>query len=149
MGASNRKIEDQVKYEDGKLYWVNPRKKSLIGKECGCVNSKGYRVISFHKKSKLVHHVVWYLHKGSWPDTSMDIDHINRNKQDNRIENLRQVSRRINALNNKAENVSLKGNKWRSRVGQVSLGCFNNKEEAIKAAQSYKKEVILKEVSYG
>lgn len=149
MAASNRKIEDQVRYEDGKLYWINPRKKCLVGKECGFVHSGGYRIIHCGTKKKLTHHVVWYLHTGSWPDPFMDIDHINMNKLDNRIENLRQVSRRINALNNKAENISLSGNKWRSRVGQFHLGCFNDKEEAIKAAQTYKKEVISKEVSCG
>ena len=149
MAASNKKIEDQVRYEDGKLYWINPRKKCLVGKECGSIQSAGYRIIHFYNKKILVHHIVWYLHTGSWPDPSMQIDHINMNKLDNRIENLRQVSRRINALNNKAENVSLRGNKWRSRVGSFHIGYFSDKEEAIKAAQSYKKEVILKEVSCG
>ena len=150
MAASNRKIEDQVRYEDGKLYWIKPRKKSLIEKECGYFSSSiGYRVMQCGDKKKLVHHVIWYLHNGVWPDPSMDIDHINMDIKDNRIENLRQVTRRVNALNNKAESVYLNGNKWRARVAQVHLGVFTNKDEAIQAAQLYKQSIISKETSYG
>jgi hypothetical protein len=71
------------------------------------------------------------------------------NIEDNRIENLRQVTRRVNALNNKAESVSLNGNKWRARVAKVHLGVFTNKDEAIQAAQLYKQSIISKETSYG
>jgi hypothetical protein len=150
VAASNRKIEDQVRYEDGKLYWLNPRKKSLIGKECGHFSSSiGYRVMQCGNKKKLVHHVIWYLHNGVWPDPLLQIDHINMNIEDNRIENLRQVTRRVNALNNKAESVSLNGNKWRARVAKVHLGVFTNKDEAIQAAQLYKQSIISKETSYG
>tara|TARA_R110000822_G_scaffold163597_2_gene303864 strand:+ start:1302 stop:1754 length:453 start_codon:yes stop_codon:yes gene_type:complete len=150
VAASNRKIEEQVRYADGKLYWVNPRKKSLIGKECGNLpKSTDYRVMKCENKKKFVHHVIWYLHKGSWPDSSMNIDHINMNKQDNRIENLRQVTRRVNSLNNKAENVSLSRNKWRAVVAQVHLGVFSNRDEAVQVAQLYKKSIISKETSYG
>lgn len=146
MAASNRKIEDQVRYEDGKLYWVNPRHKSLIGKECGFYDSYNqYRFMKCEGRRKRVHHVIWYLHKGSWPDPSMDMDHINMNKLDNRIENLRQVTRRVNSLNNKAENVTLNGNKWSAVVAQVYLGSFTNRDEAVQVAQLYKKNIILNE----
>ena len=44
-----------------------------------------------------LHHVVWAVCKGRWPE--QQIDHVNGNKQDNRFENLREVSDRENKLN--------------------------------------------------
>jgi len=148
VAASNRKIEDQVRYEDGKLYWLNPRKKSLLGKECGFLDPyQPYRFMKCEGERKRIHHVVWYLHKGVWPDPSMVMDHINMDKLDNRIENLRQVTNRVNALNNKAENVTLTGNKWRAVVAGVYLGSFTDRDEAVQVAQLYKKSIILNESS--
>ena len=44
-----------------------------------------------------LHHAVWAVCKGRWPE--QQIDHVNGNKHDNRIENLREVSDRENKLN--------------------------------------------------
>ena len=44
-----------------------------------------------------VHHAVWAVCKGRWPE--QQIDHINGNKHDNRIENLREVSQSENNMN--------------------------------------------------
>tara|TARA_R110000868_G_scaffold248502_2_gene505018 strand:- start:80 stop:577 length:498 start_codon:yes stop_codon:yes gene_type:complete len=148
VAASNSKIEDQVRYEDGKLYWVKPRQRSLIGKECGYYDpSKKYRFMSCEGRVTRVHHVVWYLHKGAWPNPLLDMDHINMNKLDNRIENLRQVTRRVNNLNRKAANVSVNGKKWRAVVAHVHLGSFADRDEAVQVAQLYKKSIILNESS--
>jgi hypothetical protein len=148
MAASNRKIEDQVEYtHDGKLIWLHPRKKSLIGTECGYKTKNGYLVMSSENKLVMVHHVVWYLHNGVWPDPNMDIDHINMNKLDNRIENLRQVPRTINALNNKALGVSKNGKGWRGRVGQEYVGTFEHRVDAIIAVRKEKDRLIAEGVS--
>ena len=44
-----------------------------------------------------LHHAVWAVCKGRWPE--LQIDHVNGNKHDNRIENLREVSNSENKLN--------------------------------------------------
>ena len=44
-----------------------------------------------------LHHAVWAVCKGRWP--KQQIDHINGNKHDNRIENLREVSQSENNMN--------------------------------------------------
>ena len=147
MAASNRKVEDQIQYTpEGKLIWLNPRKKCLVGVECGYVTEKGYRVVYCEGKLRMAHHIVWYLHMGVWPDPYMDIDHINMDKLDNRIENLRQVSRTVNALNNKALGVTKNGKSWRARIGQKYVGTFEHRVDAIIAARKAKDQLIEESV---
>jgi len=61
------------------------------------VHSDGYRMGQIHKVKVYAHRVAWALHHGSWP--SEQIDHINGDRADNRIANLRQASASENAKN--------------------------------------------------
>ena len=65
------------------------------------INKKGYLcVLCWIGKKRVfvqLHHAVWAVCKGRWPE--QQIDHVNGNKHDNRIENLREVSDRENKLN--------------------------------------------------
>jgi hypothetical protein len=142
MAASHRKIEDQVEYREGALYWTNPRKKCLVGLECGHTTQQGYRRMVCQNRLVFTHRVIWFICTGAWPADDMDIDHINRNKLDNRIENLREVSRSMNAFNTGSLNVSKNRNGWRARVGQKSLGTFKTKEEAEAVARKYKETYL-------
>lgn len=56
----------------------------------GNIKSTGYMRIKIDRVDYLYHHVVWFLCKQSWP---VEIDHIDRNKQNNKITNLRECSR--------------------------------------------------------
>lgn len=73
----------------------------FAGHECGSVDSHGYRVISYsHNGSRRIlkaHRLAWFIVHGVIPEG--DIDHVNRNRADNRFENLRAVSRSINNRN--------------------------------------------------
>ena len=74
-------------YIDGKLFWkISPHPKILIGTEAGW-NALGYRNVQINGKSYRTHRLVWLWYYGEWPDHG--IDHINRIRNDNRIENLR------------------------------------------------------------
>ena len=64
-------------------------------------DKSGYLCINCRMGKKLIHvrlhHAVWAVCKGCFPE--QQIDHINGNKQDNRIENLREVSASENRMN--------------------------------------------------
>ena len=66
-------------------------------KPTGWVCANGYVYVStpFDKKV-LAHRLAWLLHTGDWPTN--DIDHINRDRKDNRICNLRVLTRSQNLL---------------------------------------------------
>ena len=60
----------------------------------------GYIFLGCHLDKKrvrvLMHHAVWAVCKGRWP---VQLDHVNGDVTDNRIENLREVSQSENRLN--------------------------------------------------
>ncbi len=68
-----------------------------IGDIVGFKIKKGYLYILFQNKKCLAHRLAWLYVHGYWPENQ--IDHINRNKADNRIANLREVSPQCNMRN--------------------------------------------------
>lgn len=89
------------------------------------------------------HRVIWLLHTGSWP--SDQIDHINGNKSDNRIENLRDVSGQENLRNQRRRSTNTSGyagvswhkrdNRWSAQIWHDGrkrhLGLFKSRDEAV------------------
>ena len=121
---------DPFEYRDGELYWIHN------GKRAGTVSVHGYRVVTINRKKHMAHRLIWEMHNGPIPD-DMEIDHINRNKVDNRIENLRVVTRAMNERNKQARGVyydpRLKKPYWtRIRTGNEvkHLGSYSTPEEA-------------------
>lgn len=85
-------IKKHFKYENGTIT-RNDRKNSN-----GSLDKDGYLIIKVKGKQFKAHRIVWLLNNGCFPKT--ELDHINRDKLDNRIENLRE-SNRIEQNNNK------------------------------------------------
>lgn len=101
-------------HSNGKLTWKMKYKRNhVIGQECGHIDSNGYRTIGVDYKKFRRSRIVWLLHHGYIPEQS--IDHINRVKTDDRIENLRLITPQCNYRNcdNHSHNISgIKGISW-------------------------------------
>ena len=85
--------------ESGVLSWKKPSsKKPLTGMRAGHLRKKsGYREVKFGGVNYAEHRMVWKMHYKQEPPHTLD--HINRNKDDNRICNLRSVSAAENGWN--------------------------------------------------
>jgi hypothetical protein len=142
--------------ETGKLFWL-PRSAEIMppglhaaawnGKYAGkeaftATGSHGYRASRVCNVQCLAHRLIWAFVHGSWPEGQ--IDHINGDRQDNRIANLRVVDAATNARNKCISSRSTSkiagvywaahAGKWRAeiKVGQKRqhLGYFTDKSAA-------------------
>lgn len=91
-------LKEIFDYREGRLIWR--RKGRMFGKEAGCLMSNGYWQIMLNNKNRTRHRLVWEWHNGEIPE-GLFIDHINRNKSDDRIENLRLSTPAQNIRNSK------------------------------------------------
>lgn len=96
----------------------------------------------------LAHRAAWAVAHGAWPDA--EIDHVNHNRRDNRLENLRAVSRRQNAMNASLRSDNTSGvvgvtwqpsrGKWAAQIGVkgrvVPLGRYAHLEDAVHARRT-------------
>lgn len=102
--------------EDGQIVWrvrIHPKSNNKPGDIAGGLKGHGYMYTMVYRKFYLNHQIVWLMHYGYFPER--DIDHINRDKIDNRIENLREISAVCNQrnTNNRRNNTSgVKGVYW-------------------------------------
>lgn len=86
---------------------MSPQQRARIGEAVKTTNNWGYTVLNVAKKMVQAHRAAWYFHYGDWPIGPMD--HINRIRTDNRIENLRISSASQNNRNRSVFSKSLSG----------------------------------------
>lgn len=85
--------------ETGEFSWLNSKGGSKAGKKAGTLANNGYLHVTYNYKSYLAHRLAWFFVHGEWPNGM--IDHINRDKLDNSISNLRVVDNQTNQRNAK------------------------------------------------
>lgn len=109
------------------------------------VTTFGYKTGRINDRLFYAHRIVWAMLTGSWP--ANEIDHINGNPSDNRIENLRDVSHKQNLRNQSTRKNNTSGDlgvrfyrprkKWAASITvdgkTIHLGYFAEKEQAIAA----------------
>lgn len=89
-------LRNNTRYEDGVLYWTTPSTRRIVGGKAGSLHPSGYLKTEFLGKKYSIHRLVFLLHKGYMPTC---IDHIDGNKTNNRIENLRECTLSENQAN--------------------------------------------------
>lgn len=88
--------------ETGLFFWKQGKQGRRINKVAGCAIPDGYIIVRFNKKNFRAHRLAWIYMHGDIPN-GMYIDHVNRDRSDNRISNLRLVDALGNCLNRKQQ----------------------------------------------
>jgi|TARA_R100000479_G_scaffold138849_1_gene75023 hypothetical protein len=134
--------------ETGVFTRLASRRADCIGRVAGSIDSGGYRQIAVCGDKYLAHRLAWLFGTGEDPGDST-VDHVNRDKQDNRIENLRLATRNQQQANRELQANNTSGfrgvfwnkdrNKWLAKIrlnGKPRyLGLYATREEASKAYQ--------------
>jgi hypothetical protein len=146
--------------ETGDFYWrecrgPNAQVGYLAGRKPG---NHGYKSIRLINYSYLSHRLAWFYYYKKWP--LYFIDHINRDRSDNRIDNLRDVSNSVNAHNSvtrKDNSTGVRGvyynsinNNWRAIINikgkTIDLGSYTSFVEAVHARKKAE-EGLLNDIS--
>ena len=67
---------------------LEPRSHARVGDIAGCLVKTGYRQIKIGNTAYLAHRLAWFYVYGEWPE---QLDHINRIKTDNRLDNIEEA----------------------------------------------------------
>jgi hypothetical protein len=147
---------ERLEYEPdtGRLLWKQRANNNgaAAGSEAGNVNKiLGYRFVGLCGKNLLAHRLIWLMVHGNAPPV---VDHINRDKSDNRLANLRAADKRLNSFNAKLLVTNKSGYRgvsqckatglWTARINDGSSYRFLGNFPTPEAASDAYKAVALK-----
>lgn len=155
-----KNITEEIKNYIRENYYYSPLTGELwfrsknYSKICGCLHHSGYRQVRILGESYRVHRVCWFLYYGEFSEKFTD--HIDRNRSNNKIDNLREVTMQQNNFNasKRVDNTShFKGvhwlksiNKWRARIQynkkRILIGDYLTAKEASVAYQKKATELF-------
>jgi hypothetical protein len=123
-------LNEHFEYNNGLLYWKKMPKKcrNLIGKEAGSVAKDGYKTFGFMGKNLLVHRAIFMIHHGYLPKC---LDHIDGNRLNNQIDNLREVTSQQNCFNRKkpiTNTSGVKGVTWHKKLKKWQVHLMINRK---------------------
>lgn len=136
---TSQRLRELLKYDPltGAWIWLVKRSGHTSGRRTGISATGKYATIKIYGQGYQAHRLVWLYMTGAWPNAA--IDHINRDKSDNRWSTLRQATESQNAANRIAPSNNTSGfkgvcwndqeKKWIARVQvngrRPSLGYFD------------------------
>lgn len=140
-----KRLKEVLSYdpETGEFRWAAPRPKIRVGEIAGTKipeHNMGRIMILIDGKRYAAHRLAWLYTHGRWPKNQ--IDHIDLNRQNNRIVNLREATNGQNCANRrcfgksglKGASFSTKSGKWHAQITHkkrcISLGFYDSAEEA-------------------
>lgn len=127
--------------DSGELTWLVGRRRGLIA---GCIDSNGYIVVRHKGKNYYAHRIAWEIVNGDILH-GMEVDHIDHDRSNNAITNLRIVNSKGNAKNKKLmtnnttgfNGVYVSGDKFRARAMvdgvMFNIGTFDTFDDAVLA----------------
>lgn len=160
--VSREELLELFEYKDGHIYgksvsWRRKESNTRVeGKSIGSIRPDGYHTVTFtlanRKKFKLLRHrIIFAMHYGYFPEL---VDHIDRNTSNDRIENLRDADKSINALNTEVRcnnKTGVKGvfktigGKYEASVWMNAkknyLGLYETVQEAVESIKEYKSDL--------
>jgi hypothetical protein len=130
---TQKRLKELLHYdpETGVFKWIKSGKGRSLHNQPGCLNDKRYRIIYISYKIYRAHRLAWLYYYGSFPEN--ELDHINRNTSDNRIENLREVSHMCNLRN---------AGEWKNNTSGVKGVTWNKIDKRWRSQISINSKVI-------
>jgi hypothetical protein len=129
-------------YNNGQLFWKNPTNRCKKNPLAGCLGSHKYWQIRIKNKTYLAHRLIYLLMHGQMPK---QIDHIDGNKLNNQIQNLRpsnQSENRMNSRPSSKNKIGIKGvcwskvhKKWRVQVKKQGINLCDKFFDDLELAQ--------------
>jgi hypothetical protein len=126
----------------------------FAGKKAGFTNSTGYYTVevqyNYQRCVMKLHNVIWILHKNRYPHNNMVIDHIDRDKKNNLMDNLRELNSYQNSLNkspskngsSKYKGVRRNRNAWQTIISKNGSSVFTKYvKDELEAALIYNQEI--------
>lgn len=144
----HHRLIELLEYNDetGVFTWLQTRGGSAkVGTIAGALDKNGYINIRVLRKLYKAHRLAWFYVHGVWPE--MDLDHIDGDKTNNSLGNLRLATSAQNVANSGVRSDSISGikgvkkrndcNKWRAQITENGkrrfLGNFDTADEAYAA----------------
>lgn len=147
---TQEELKEHLHYDPltGDFNWIIGKRGLKVNSKAGSMNDQGYVIIRINNIRYRAHRLAWLCVYGHFPIN--EIDHINGVRSDNRIENLRDVTRKENKKNVGKYKTNTSGvngvrwyeplSKWHAQIQidnhKIHLGYFENLKDAIAARKS-------------
>lgn len=152
---SQARLREAFDYHpDGYLVWrIKPRKGPIrAGDRAGSRQSAGYTQLTFEQVNYFAHRLVWIWHYGDI-HPNLEVDHVNADKADNRIENLQLLTPTQNSAKHVAANkvsglplyVRENHGRYQARYKGQSLGNYATPDEAAEAVSRAVADIAVAE----